>query len=637
MNIKKIIIGLTLGFVTMFSFMACQPEEFTMGEIIPKDELNFIIYQDTSDPNMIILKSGNSGMTPLWITPMGRSTRVQDTVKLPFAGEYFFIYGVQSAGGFVMADTLWLTLTTNNLNYVDDPLWTLLTGGVGNEKTWLLDLDANGVSKYFVGPLFFAGLDNNWSTITEGQEPIGGDGWIWEADWPGNQWMMPAADFGSMTFSLAGGATVTVDHQIFGVTETGTYFLDVENKTLRMTDARPLHDAARTGHVVDWGDLRLLSLTENYMQLAALRDPGLSGEGAALFIYNFISQEYSENWVPPVEEEPVIELDLRGLTPEELLSVTTSTSKTWRVNTNTPFNWASLDGTFMNPWNSIGDYPGWTGYDQAAKANIENIRITFNLDGSVKFRDNQGTETEGVFVVDDDNVVSFTGVSPSFNIVGWVNASTTAENQWQIVRVGRTGDVVTDIWFGRRDPAKPEYMVYHFTLTAEGAAVDPITQARRDIIMALAGADSISFRIDDTWPVDWGTDVFGGGWTTPAIFTDYTANSWMWTAAVRASISAPRLIFKTDGFGNLTATRVQDGIRTTTIVGIDPVNMILTIDGGLLKFGAEASWMPVANRNWKIIRTNLAEVNTQGIWFATIIPNDDGTQGSIMYRYVVAN
>lgn len=159
-SILFIVVGLMVAI-----FPACQPDEYELGKVISKEELKFSIVQDTIDPNMIILKSETPGATPLWITPMGRSTRVQDTVRIPFAGEYNFIYGVESAGGFVQADTFKIVITTNNLNYVNDPLWTLLSGGVGNEKTWLLDLDENGVSKYFAGPLYFYGTEDSWETM----------------------------------------------------------------------------------------------------------------------------------------------------------------------------------------------------------------------------------------------------------------------------------------------------------------------------------------------------------------------------------------------------------------------------------------------------------------------------------------
>ncbi|MNL67414.1 hypothetical protein D3C87_1919990 [compost metagenome] len=47
--------------------------------------------------------------------------------------------------------------------------------------------------------------------------------------------------------------------------------------------------------MVDWGDVRIMSLNENTMQLAVLRDPVLSQEGAAMLTYNFISKAYRES------------------------------------------------------------------------------------------------------------------------------------------------------------------------------------------------------------------------------------------------------------------------------------------------------------------------------------------------------
>ena len=161
-------------------FSACQPEEYELGQMLSKEDLKYSIVQDAEDPNMVILMARNDGYAPFWTTPMGRSTRVNDTVRIPFEGNYDFVYGVVTPGGVVQADTFTLELTTTNLNYVNDPLWTKLTGGVGEEKTWLLDLNAEGQSRYFVGPLYFYGTDDSWATVTEGQT-IEGDSWNWQA------------------------------------------------------------------------------------------------------------------------------------------------------------------------------------------------------------------------------------------------------------------------------------------------------------------------------------------------------------------------------------------------------------------------------------------------------------------------
>src|SRR5690606_24897209 len=156
---------------------------------------------NAEDPNMIILKSENPGLNPLWVTPMGRSTRVQDTLRIPFEGDYKFVYGVQSAGGFVQADTFYLTLTTNNLSYVNDPMWTALSGGVGEEKTWMLD---NGEFGLAAGPLAFVdpasdpAFENYVVNWDPGKMPPGStdENMGWNS---------------TMTFSLKGGALFSAE------------------------------------------------------------------------------------------------------------------------------------------------------------------------------------------------------------------------------------------------------------------------------------------------------------------------------------------------------------------------------------------------------------------------------------------
>ncbi|HKJ41867.1 MAG TPA: hypothetical protein VKA27_07210, partial [Sunxiuqinia sp.] len=87
MNTKRFkLYAALLGLI--LAFAACQPEEFNMGKILSKEDLKYSITQDANDPNMVILESQTPGVTPLWVTPTGRSTNVKDTVKIAFAGDY---------------------------------------------------------------------------------------------------------------------------------------------------------------------------------------------------------------------------------------------------------------------------------------------------------------------------------------------------------------------------------------------------------------------------------------------------------------------------------------------------------------------------------------------------------------------
>jgi hypothetical protein len=64
---------------------------------------------------------------------------------------------------------------------------------------------------------------------------------MWPADWPSNQWIGEAGDYGTMKFSLAGGASVIVDHKMTPVErQEGTYFMDVNAMTLTLTGVEPL-------------------------------------------------------------------------------------------------------------------------------------------------------------------------------------------------------------------------------------------------------------------------------------------------------------------------------------------------------------------------------------------------------------
>ncbi|WP_297094485.1 hypothetical protein [uncultured Draconibacterium sp.] len=466
-NLYTALLGLILAFT------ACQPEDYSMGDILTKDQLNFSITQNPDDPNMIILESLTPGVTPLWQTPMGRSTSLKDTVKLPFEGNYKFVYGVESPGGYVQADTFNLTLTTMNLNYVNDPLWEMLSGGVGNSKTWLLDLDENGVSKYFAGPLYFYGTENGW--LAGGDAGCyGADCWNWNPDWPGNSWLMGQGDYGTMTFDLIGGANVSADHLMISSrgSEQGTYFLDADAKTLSMTDAAPLHDEGRDGQVVNWGALKVMSLTENTMQLAALRDEALSGEGPCLLVYNYISQEYADSWVPEVTEDPEPTLPDGW---QDDISQTVNTNIVWKLSESNPLDWANLDGSMMNGWQAPEDYPDWLGTPDPAV--YGDFSMTMNsADNSVVFVTPDGTETAGTYSLDEKGIYSFDVAVPSFTVISWASFYADANNQLRILQIEKdaTG-AVTGMWVGAIDASNPQYSAFHLVPSSgnDGGGEEP--------------------------------------------------------------------------------------------------------------------------------------------------------------------
>ena len=302
--------GLFLCTVLMVAMTSCTPDDYSLGQKMNTNELKFSVTQNPDDPNMIILTSQTDGVVPVWTTPSGQSTEDIDTLKIAFAGDYNIIYGVETPGGYVQStDTTHILLTSNNFDYVNDPLWTLLSGGVGESKTWYLDLDAEGISRSFNGPIWFFTDSYAWDNLhsssggnyidsktwaaTDAIVPnVGDDGstatWFWESDWPGNTWICNAADFGTMTFDLKDGANVQVDQKAYGLNSySGTYFLDADDHTIQFTNSYPLHDSSRDADVKAATEFRVLYLSDDCLQIF-VPSVGVS--------YNYISKEYRDKW-----------------------------------------------------------------------------------------------------------------------------------------------------------------------------------------------------------------------------------------------------------------------------------------------------------------------------------------------------
>ena len=267
MKKNKILYSL-LGLVLLFT--ACSPNTYELGSLANKSALKFTVAPSSANPNDIVLTSLTPNVTPLWVTPAGRSIRVKDTVNIAFPGVYTFKYGVESAGGYVEADSVQLTITTLDQNALKDPMWVNLTGGYGKSKTWVLDLDANGVSKYFSGAIYF-----------------GGTGWEWDAGWA--SWIMPIGDYGTMTFDLIGNANFSSNNKMLPAlgSATGKFMLFPATSQIQTSGAQLLHDPNQGPGVASWyAKMTIMSLTANTMQVIAITGPG------AWDIYNYITLDY---------------------------------------------------------------------------------------------------------------------------------------------------------------------------------------------------------------------------------------------------------------------------------------------------------------------------------------------------------
>ncbi|POY37463.1 hypothetical protein C3K47_06790 [Solitalea longa] len=456
-HLKKFIWVVLIGisFIT-----SCQKETYELGRLLDKSEIKFEVVQDlVADPggNTVILINKTPGTIAKWDYGTGKSMKDRDTIRYAFKGDYTVNLSFATDGGIVEADPVTVKVTADNLNYVSDPLWIALSGGPGNEKSWVLDVTA----KYFAGPLFFAGTNNEWpyTKETESFGCGGSDCWNWN---PQNDpsWLVPSGDYGTMTFSLKGGPFVKTNHLMLSGRgqESGTYYLDKDKKTLTMTGATPLHDTFRDGCVGEWGKIRVMSLTENTMQLAVLRT---SCEGPCLLIYNFISKEYSDNWVPPAPPagDDFDEGFNPALSSNELVDMLTGTStRTWGLDVNgNPVDWVAKG----KGWTAgQGDSRDW-GWNDSWVAAATNSWIKFEKTGLKYTRSQNGTLTSGTFSVDaSTNEINLGSNTLIQNAGHWMNPTQTTI---KVIKAFKGEEATKGIWLGTAyDSTKDEWLVFHY-------------------------------------------------------------------------------------------------------------------------------------------------------------------------------
>ena len=428
MNVKK---SLYLSFAAMLVLLgACSPDSHDLAgrDVTSADLAEGIAYSVSVDQstNTVVLKSlMDTRYQVVWSHPQGRSQEKEVTLQIPFDGEYEVTFGVETRGGVVYGEPYKFSLANTNPDLLTDPLWAMLAGGIGQSKSWQLDVDASGTCKYFVGPLYFYGTECYWlpeHEVAKGEHGNMGDGhdcWNWNADWGGNgSWLFGstgAIDYGTITFDLINGAHAVVVDNAHGTNKTGKFLIDPEAHTMTLTDVEFPHDPGRDAIVTKWGNIRIFTLTEHTMQLGVLRDND-PNEGPCYLVYNFITTEaYNNPSLFPTEggstgyeEKPVTQPTFPGL--NELLTVTTFTSKSYKVSEDAPYDWMWWNGAVgaweSNGFSAISEYPTWApipaGYDEIALV----LEGSGEADGEFTATQADGTEIAGKYTL-EGNAITF--------------------------------------------------------------------------------------------------------------------------------------------------------------------------------------------------------------------------------------
>lgn len=460
--------------IAVFSVLSCKKKDYSLSGTPDKSAINMEVKQDlTVDPggNTVYLINHSDQVEPVWDYTTGKSIRRIDTVRYAFKGDYIIKRTAVTGGGLVELDPITIKVTKDNLNYVNDPLWILLSGGPGKEKTWVLDADPAGNQKMYSSPIYFAGGNNVastkapdgqsviWPQCTDKTDPLC---WMYAPNYVNDTWAADKRDYGFMTFSLKGGPFLTTDHKgVAGVTtESGTYYLDVNTLAITTSNATILAVGFTPGDAGNLLSVKVLALTENTMQLAVKHKSKNEYQ-----VLNYLSKQYNDSWVPPPPSAPKPD---DGFNPTfaagELLKMLTggptSTGRYWNLDVNgNPVDWIKKGNGFTKDKTSSATW----GWNQTWDDAVVDSYIRFdNVNGQNYSRYQNGTLTKGTFTIDETkNEITLVGNTLLQNSASWLDPSKVSTIK--VVKGWPTDYRTKGIWFGTAyDAAKDEWLAFHY-------------------------------------------------------------------------------------------------------------------------------------------------------------------------------
>jgi len=598
-------------------FAACNPVEDKkdLGTLLTKADLKFAT-PFGEDENTIILQNLTPNTIPIWDYGTGKSQRQIDTIHFAFKGDYVIKFSAICSGGLVKADSVIVHVLQDNLKYVNDPLWALLSGGIGKSKTWVFDNGTYGLSS---GAMSYAD-----PSITQAFEN-------YKINWdPGNsQFGATANDLAAeMTFDLIGGPHLkTVKPNEAGVSLNGTYFLDTKAYTLTTTDVT----ISRIGTLIDkaknWTNkVKVLELTKDQLKIAIFRDNSPS-EGTWWYVLNFVVKGY-------VPGKAIVDEGFNPkFVPGELLKMLTGgvgTGKSWKLDAaGNPIDWIAKGKGWTKTSKDSWDW-GWNATWETA---VNGAWISFDQIGGLNYaRYQNGALTKGTFTINEKtNEITLVNGSLLVNSTSWFNPA--AVTTLKVVK-GFNADFATKgIWFGTSyNSDKDEWMSFHYlplTSRPGDEGFNPVFAPGELLTMLTNGIGSArAWTIDASGnAVDWIAN--GIGWTK----TSKDSWDWGWSAAWETAVKGAWISF--DQIGGQNYTRFQNGTVTKGSFTINEATNEITLIGNTLLLNPD-SWMnPGSATTIKVVKGFNADFTSKGIWFGTSL--DTKKNEWLSFHYVITS
>ncbi len=466
----------------------------------------------------------------------------------------------------------------------------------------------------------------------------------------------------TMTFSLQGGANVAIHNASEGgVDEAGTFMLDVDSHTITLTDAEILHPQSWDFKTTNWAkDLKILTLTENQLSVAVLREE-VSGESEWWLIWNYVSKEYADNYVPEELPDPIPDIDGD---PNDIL--TTTKSKTWILSPDSPYDWTNLNGDLLNNFSGGEETylgTGWAAYNaEMIAATKFTFTSTSATGGTYAFSSYNSEDVEGEYTIDENHDIDFgqpLSAIISESDFGWISTmrlNTSSENKLRILKTKTDplGLNVTEMWLGQRSTEKDEYMVFHFVL---GSGAAPEVDAAKGLKKLLTNNSSRTYKISTEYPFTWGRNVDGGAHDFAPPMPDWTG--WTNSETNIDQVDDVRFVFNTNGEVSYT-----DNTGATTSGTFEIIPKDETYGANIIKFygvspnfemtGVEGGWVGfnlIVNNSDPLVDgmptdTGFLELyeweyneegEVTGLWFGKItnLANHGPTDERIIYHLIV--